>query len=108
EGGAAGGLNEGGRTGLPDGVGMGGRAMGGALTGEDGADGASGVERFGGSGGAPFPGAFGGRLMRTVSRPSAASPGLAGARGGNVIRTVSFFGSFRSLIGDASLAPEIC
>jgi hypothetical protein len=42
---------------------------------------------------------LGGKLIRTVSRLSFDCPGVApGTRGGKVIRTVSFFGSFGSLI----------
>jgi hypothetical protein len=44
--------------------------------------------------------------MRTVSRPSPLDA-AAGARGGNVIRTVSFFGSFGSLIVEIS-RQKVC
>jgi hypothetical protein len=37
-------------------------------------------------------------LMRTVPRESPPAPSSFAGRGGSVIRTVSFFGSFRSAI----------
>jgi hypothetical protein len=113
-----------------EGVGIGGRAIGGGATGVDGGFGISGAADFGaaapaaggrggstwggagrgalaegaagrggfaigGAGGAPIDGGRAGRLILTVSR---ASGGFAGPRGGRVMRTVSFFGSFRSPI----------
>jgi hypothetical protein len=109
-----GGAGIGGRTGggatgfVPEGIGAGGRAIGGAggrtagappaggsglgATGEGG--GRTGVEEAGRGSGPPRE-RFG-RLMRTVSFCDPAACGLDTARGGKVIRTVSFFGSFKS------------
>jgi hypothetical protein len=57
------------------------------------------AERKGGDGArklvAGAPGGRLGRLMRGASFPTG-TVGRCGARGGNVIRTVSFFGSFKS------------
>ena len=49
-----------------------------------------------GGGGAPFPGGRGGIFIRTVSRLGAVGPAPEPAPCGNVIRTVSFFGSGES------------
>ena len=96
----------GGGTGLlADGVGIGGRAMGGGGTERAGAFGIGGRAIFGGSGAAPLAGERTGKLIRALSRIPLSSPMVfGGVRGGKVIRTVSFFGSFRSLIpgGEAS------
>jgi hypothetical protein len=89
-----GGKNVGGETGPggADGCEMGGRGELGGVGG-----GATGAGRFGSI---PLAGGRAGRLIRTVSRlAAAASVGLGVTRGGNVIRTVSFFGSFGSGIG---------
>jgi hypothetical protein len=95
-------LNIGGRTTVPEGFGIGGRAIGGRVTALEGGGGIGGMARFGAPGGGdggPLLGGRGGRLMRTVSlEPDWASPGFAAGVGGSVMRTVSFFGSFRSLM----------
>lgn len=79
--------------------GIGGRAMGGGGAGRAGALGMGGRAIFGASRATPFPGGWAGRLIRTVSRGSPPSPEVfVGTRGGKVMRTVSFFGSFRSLM----------
>lgn len=81
--------------------------MGGAFTGVIGGKGRGAIARFGASG-LPFDEAGGGRLIRRSSRASSlAAPLLAfGGRGGKVIRTVSFFGSFGSLILEVSAARK--
>jgi hypothetical protein len=84
-------------------VGISGRAIGGAVTRAPGGGGIGGKARLGGGGGGPvrtaagalFVGGRTGGLMRAFSRASGAP---AGFRGGNVMRTVSFFGSFSSLM----------
>jgi hypothetical protein len=85
--------NVGGETGLRGaGCEIGGRGELGGVGG-----GAAETGRFGSM---PLAGGRAGRLIRTVSRlAAAASAGLGVTRGGNVIRTVSFFGSFGSAIG---------
>jgi len=110
------GANEGRGAELADDEEIGGGKNAGAATGLGGADDCEMGERgeLGAAGGgtgdsAAEPGRFGsmslvggrtGRLVRTVSRlAAAASAGLGVTRGGNVIRTVSFLGSFGSAIG---------
>ncbi len=84
-------MNVGGRTGADDdGVGIGGRDIGGRAT------------RFGGGGGtgaaacfgAPGPGVSGGVVGRSILAVSPESALFA--RGGRAMRTVSFLGSFAS------------
>ena len=93
------GLNTGGvGTGLAGAGGTGACAVGGrAAEPAGGAGGRIGPGR--GGAGAPLPGGRAGILMRTVSRAAGCSPpgGLPG-RGGKLMRTVSFFGSFVSAI----------
>ena len=82
-------------------VGCGGKNVGGGR-GELGGGGVAGADggEAGRFGTMPLAGGRDGRLIRTVSRLlAAASVGLGGTRGGSVIRTVSFFGSFGSAIG---------
>lgn len=99
---------EGGRTVL-DGMGAGGRAIGGVggrlagmpaagSTGFGAASGGGGKTRGGGAGEVGLgTGGREGKLIRTVSF-STGTVGRCVVRGGKVIRTVSFFGSFRSAI----------
>lgn len=94
-----GGGKEGGRTG-----GAGGALATGRGSARFDGGGGGGMARLGvsrtGAEGELFSGGFVGRLSLTVSRDPAPEPlGCGAARGGKVIRTVSFFGPFGSLMG---------
>lgn len=85
--------------GVTGGVGRGGGGVSGGGVGPPGKGGgptgaAEGGRRGGRSGTGPPPGGRLGKLIRALS-PSLTA-GFDGGRGGNVIRTVSFFGSFKS------------
>ena len=77
------------------------------FTGAAGGVGADDTTRLGSSG-RRLPRGFGGKLSRTSARASsvAAPPFGADGRGGRVIRTVSFLGSFGSLIVEISSAAK--
>ena|SRR5438105_3616610 len=91
--------NGGGLTAFAGAGGKGACAMGGRATGEPPNAGGRGAGRGGGAGIMPFPGGRAGMLIRTVSRPDGFVPAAEVlGRGGKVIRTVSFFGSFESAI----------
>ncbi|MFL6530761.1 MAG: hypothetical protein ACJ8KX_09855 [Chthoniobacterales bacterium] len=97
----------GGRTGPDEGDGIGGRPVGDGFTGAAGGVGADDTTRLGSSG-RRLPGGFGGKFSRTSARASsvAAPPFDVDGRGGRVIRTVSFLGSFGSLIVEISSAAK--
>jgi hypothetical protein len=80
---------------------------GGRKAGTDGATGGGGEAGAGGRGNPPFEGGRAGRLIRTVSRGVETGGALEAARGGSVMRTVSFFGSFGSVICNLAFTKKV-